>query len=114
MNETFTDCSSLTDIPEMNTPLVNNMSSIFRNCTSLKNVPVLDLSSLLYFSNMFKNCPALTDESLNNILSSLSKATKITSNKTLKYVGLTEAQANTCKTLSNYSAFTSAGWTTGY
>ena len=114
MNETFTDCSSLTDIPEMNTPLVNNMSSIFRNCTSLKNVPVLDLSSLLYFSNMFKNCPVLTDESLNNILSSLSKATKITSNKTLKYVGLTEAQANTCKTLSNYSAFTSAGWTTGY
>ena len=35
-------------------------------------------------------------------------------NKTLKYIGLTSAQANKCKTLSNYSAFTAAGWTTGY
>ena len=41
-------------------------------------------------------------------------ATKISSNKTLKYIGLTQEQANICITLSNYSAFTSAGWTTGY
>ena len=30
------------------------------------------------------------------------------------YIGLTSDQANICKTLSNYSAFTSTGWTTGY
>ena len=34
--------------------------------------------------------------------------------KTLKDIGLTSEQADKCKTLSNYSAFTSAGWTTGY
>ena len=46
-------------------------------------------------------------------------ATKIESSyktlqKTLSVIGLTSEQANRCKTLSNYSAFTAAGWTTGY
>lgn len=34
--------------------------------------------------------------------------------KIYKYIGLTSDQANICKILSNYSAFTLAGWTTGY
>ena len=34
--------------------------------------------------------------------------------RTLKYIGLTSAQATESTTLSNYSAFTAAGWTTGY
>ena len=51
------------------------------------------------------------------VLSNLSMSTKsgqITSNKTLKYIGLTEEQATICQSLSNYQAFTNAGWTTGY
>ena len=41
-------------------------------------------------------------------------ATSYTGTKTLAYIGLTSAQANKCKSLSNYSAFIAAGWTTGY
>ena len=41
-------------------------------------------------------------------------ATSHTGTKTLKHIGLTSEQADKCKTLSNYSAFISAGWTTGY
>lgn len=58
---------------------------------------------------MFDHCSSLSDESLNNIMKMCINAVKITSNKTLKYIGLTSEQANKCKTLSNYSAFTSAG-----
>ena len=65
-------------------------------------------------SNMFKYCPNLSNESLNNILAMCTNAIKITSNKTLKYIGLTNEQAATCQGLSNYNTFISAGWTTGY
>lgn len=34
--------------------------------------------------------------------------------KTLKYMGISSTQATTCQSLSNWSAFTAAGWTTGY
>ena len=63
---------------------------------------------------MFYNCTNLSDESLNNILAMCKNATSYSDTKTLAYIGLTEEQANRCKTLSNYSAFTAAGWTTGY
>jgi hypothetical protein len=64
--------------------------------------------------SMFYGCISLSDESLNNILAMCTNATKITSNKTLEYIGLTSDQATRCQSLSNYSAFTAAGWTTGY
>ena len=41
-------------------------------------------------------------------------ATSYTGTKALETIGLTSEQADKCKTLSNYSAFISAGWTTGY
>ena len=62
----------------------------------------------------FTSLLSISDESLNNILIMCTNATKITSNKTLKYIGLSSDQANKCKTLSNYEAFINAGWTTGY
>ena len=63
---------------------------------------------------IFKDCPNLSDESLNNILAMCKNATSYTNTKTLAYIGLTSAQATKCTTLSNYSTFTAAGWTTGY
>ena len=55
------------------------------------------------------------NESLNNILQMCINATKVTtSKKTLKSIGLSEEQATKCTTLSNYQAFTGAGWVTGY
>ena len=65
-------------------------------------------------NHMFDGCTSLSDESLNNILVICKNAVKITSNKTLKYIGLTKKQANICQSLSNYQDFINAGWTTGY
>ena len=88
---------------------------MFSGCTNLEEVPVLDISQATTVVIMFKNCTKLSDNSLNNILATCISATKLRNNvKTLSVIGLTSEQANRCKTLSNYSAFTAAGWTTGY
>ena len=110
----FDACTNLTAIPLFNTTNVTNMTAMLSNCTNLTEIPSLDTSSVTTMTNMFSGCASLSDESLNNILAMCTNAVKITSNKTLKYIGLTSEQATKCTTLSNYSAFTSAGWTTGY
>lgn len=110
----FGNCTSLITIPLLNTSNVTTMFGMFENCTNLATVPLLDTSNVTYMKTMFNGCTSLSDESLNNILAMCTNATKITSDKTLKYIGLTEEQTNKCKTLANYSAFTAAGWTTGY
>lgn len=114
----FTGCSSLQDISNLKTSKSTMFSDMCRGCSSLQNVPVLDLNSATgsYMTNMFVYCTALTDESLNNILASCITAEKITvtNYKTLKYIGLTSAQATRCQSLSNYQAFLDAGWVTGF
>lgn len=109
----FSGLSNLTEIPEMDTSNVTDFTNMFQGCSKLKTVPQLDLSQATVANNMFQGCSQLTSESLNNILASLTNATNIT-NKTLSAVGLTQAQAQTCTTLSNYVAFKAAGWKTGY
>lgn len=114
MSGMFNYCSNLTTIPLLDTSDVTNMFILFSNCSNLTTIPVLNTSNVTDMFDTFSNCKKLSDDSLNNILAMCTNAVKITSNKTLDYVGLTEEQANRCKTLSNYSAFTAAGWTTGY
>ena len=114
MRYMFQDCTSLTAIPLLDTSKVTNMRYMFYGCTNLTTIPLLDTGKVTYMDNMFQNCTSLSDESLNNILAMCKNATSYTGTKTLKYIGLTSEQANKCKTLSNYSAFTAAGWTTGY
>ena len=111
----FSNCTSLTNIPLLDTSNVTTMYSMFSDCTNLQSVPLLDTSNVTTMNGMFSNCENLSNESLNNILQMCINAIKVTtSNKTLKFIGLSETQAQTCTTLSNYSAFTAAGWTTGY
>lgn len=115
IDELFCDCSSLTAIPTLNTSSATTMKNMFNDCTNLTTVPVLDTSKVTDMSNIVVNCPNLSEESLNNILKMCANATKVSSYyKTLKSVGLSEKQVTKCETLSNYSAVTSAGWTTGY
>lgn len=116
MYNTFQNCLSLTAIPQLDTSKVTTMYFMFAYCSSLITVPQLDTSSVTGtgMKNMFSGCTSLSDESLNNILAMCTNATKITSNKALKYIGLTSDQATRCTTLSNYQAFLDAGWTTGY
>ena len=110
----FNGCTNLTTIPQLDTSSVTNMKYMFSGCTNLTTIPLLNTSSVTSMQSMFYNCTSLSDESLNNILAMCANATSYTSTKTLKYIGLTSDQATKCTTLSNYSAFTAAGWTTGY
>lgn len=114
MKNMFSDCTNLTEIPQLDTSSVADMRYMFKSCTNLTTIPLLDTSSVTNMQYMFEGCTSLSDESLNNILAMCTNATSYTGTKTLKYIGLTSAQATKCKSLSNYSAFTSAGWTTGY
>lgn len=110
----FTNCKSLTTIPQFDTSKVTDMSYMFFICSGLVTIPSLDTSKVTNMKYMFDGCTKLSNDSLNNILSMCTNATNITENKTLKYIGLTQEQATKCTTLSNYEAFTAAGWTTGY
>ena len=110
----FYGCTNLTSIPQLNTSKSTNMQEIFAHCTSLVEVPVLDTGKVTSMMDMFFNCTSLSDDSLNNILQMCVNASSYTKTKTLKYIGLTQEQATKCTTLSNYEAFTAAGWTTGY
>lgn len=110
----FDGCTNLTTIPLLDTSKVTTMNYMFNNCTGLTTVPQLDTSSVISMNRVFNNCTSLSDESLNNILAMCANATSYTRTKTLKQIGLISEQATRCQSLSNYSAFTSAGWTTGY
>lgn len=111
---TFFECSNLKRISLLDTSKVTSLFDTFAGCTNLVDVPLLDTSNNTSFYETFGECTSLSEESLNNILMMCTNATKVTSDKTLKYIGLTSEQATKCTTLSNYSAFTAAGWTTGY
>ena len=114
MGYMFKNCTNLTEISLLDTSSVTNMYHMFDGCTNLTTIPLLDTSKVTIMGYIFGGCSSLSDNSLNNILAMCTNATKITSNKTLKNIGLTSDQATKCTTLSNYSAFTAAGWTTGY
>ena len=114
MRYMFENCTALTTIPQLDTSKVTIMSSMFRGCTALTTIPQLDTSAVTDIYHMFYNCTALSNDSLNNILAMFTNATAYTDTKTLKYIGLSETQATTCTTLSNWSACEAAGWTTGY
>ena len=114
MGSMFFNCASLVSIPLFDTSSVTGMISMFYNCTELTTVPLLNTSNVINMGNMFRYCNNLSNESLNNILQMCINAVNVSSNKTLQYIGLSETQATTCTTLSNYQMFLDAGWTTGY
>lgn len=115
--QVFYNCTSLTSAPALVTSSGRKFARMFYGCTSLTDVPVYDLSVNYNwsgrFTNMFANCPSLSNQSLNNIMASLLTIVNGVT-KTLKYVGLSQDQATTCTTLSNWAACQAAGWTTGY
>lgn len=112
----FGHCKSLVVAPELNLSNVTTTFDMFAGCTNLTTVPVFNISKINTPLRMFSDCPNLSNDSLNNILASCVTANSIidADDKTLKYIGLSETQATTCATLSNWAACESAGWTTGY
>lgn len=111
MSNMFYGCTSLIDVPSLNTSNVEYMEMTFSDCYSLTTVPLLDLRKVKNMQMIFRNCSNLSDTSLNNIMQSCTNGTSLSSsNKTTKYLGFTNAQKERIKSLSNYSAFISAGW----
>jgi len=116
----FAGCVQLDSLPfnPGDLALVTDFRRMCDGCTSLTTVPVFSMASCsgtTNHQNMFANCPNLTNASLNNILAALTtKGQSGSTNKTLKYVGLSSTQATTCTGLSNWTACQAAGWTTGY
>lgn len=109
----FSSCVNLVSIPLLNTSRATTMVYMFWNCQNLISIPLLNTSAVTNMQKMFNGCSLLSNETLNNILAMCANSV-VTSNKTLKYIGLTSAQATICQSLSNYQAFINAGWTTGY
>ncbi len=121
MASMFEDCKKLVSFGYFDSSNIQGMVSTFKGCTALTTLPgttnpsqILDTSNLMYFQDCFSGCMYLSNDSLNVILRMCINATKITGNKTLKYIGLADWQATTCQTLSNWDDFVAAGWTTGY
>lgn len=115
----FNGCGKITSLDVSNFDLqkVVNANGMFSQCSLLENIDVseLKLTTATAMSNMFVNCRSLSNNSLNSILAMCIDAISLAStNKTLKYIGLSQTQAETCKTLSNWDAFVAAGWSTGY
>lgn len=109
----FYNCVNLVSIPLLNASQVTTMVYMFWNCQNLISIPLLNTSAVTNMQNMFNGCSLLSNETLNNILI-MCATSAVTSNKTLKYIGLSSAQATICQSLSSYQRFVNAGWTTGY
>ena len=60
MSSMFSDCTSLITIPLLNTSAVTNMSSMFSRCSSLKTIPELNTSAVTNMGSMFSSCSSLT------------------------------------------------------
>ena len=115
ITDLFSNCWDLENAPLFDTTAATNMSTMFSGCIKLKNVPIYITSSVTNMQNMFLNCTLLTSESLNNIMQMCINTTSAyTKTKTLRYLGLSSAQATTCQSLSNWNAFVAAGWSSGY
>ena len=114
----FSSDSNLTDITLTNCSFngITDAYQFFGGCSNLVNLDLTNTtfnnSSTFRMDRMFNGCSKLSNESLNGILAFLLNTNSPT--KTLKYLGLTETQANICKTLSNWSACEEAGWKDGY
>lgn len=107
------------DFSTFDTSKVTDMSNLFRSCTGIETITFgsnFTLSACVSgtsLQNMFSGCSALDNTTLGNILTILATYGG-SSNKTLKYVGLSSTQATTCTGLTGWATLESAGWTTGY
>lgn len=117
----FNTCTNLLIAPELITSAGQVFMGMFSGCTNLQEVPVYDFSGIIWrqtnaLQEMFKNCPNLSDDALNNILASLMTANGLENpvNRSPYYIGLTQAQAEHCKSLPNWAAYEAKGLITGY
>ena len=61
MDFMFSNCSSLTSVPQFDTSKVTSMDSMFDYCTKLASLPLLNVSNVVNMDNIFYNCTSLTN-----------------------------------------------------
>lgn len=112
----FMSCNRLTTAPSFNASNCTSFKQMYSGCTALVDVPAYTATNVTDFSGMFTGCTHLSETSVNNILATCASAVNYTGTKTLYYLGLRSSYypTSTIEALSNYSAFTAAGWTIGY
>lgn len=116
-NSMFNSDGYLKSLPKYDMSNATDVSSFCNGCYQLISVPDYNWKKVtgLNWFNSFLGCSALNDESLNNIMKSLSTLPSVpASQKRLSRAGITQTQANRCVELSNWSALESDGWITGY
>lgn len=118
----FFNVNSVIEFPQFNLSNGVDFNSCFYACHDLVTIPVYNLGNAGRISTMFCDCENLSNTSLNNILATCLTVDiqKITVTPlydkeapTLTTLGLSQTQIDTCKTLSNYTAFLNAGWIAG-
>jgi surface protein len=57
----FYGCSSLKEVPKLDTSKVTDISYMFKECKSLEKVPEFDTSSVTEMSYMFQDCKSLKE-----------------------------------------------------
>lgn len=112
----FYDRQDIIIFPLIDTSNLTSITQMFRDCTRLVDIPVLDFSNVAGSSNhnqVFSYCYHLSKSAINNILLMCSRMTKVTSNKTLSYLGVSYSNSylGDITQYSNYQAFIDAGWT---
>lgn len=112
----FTGSNKAIDFTNISFNNCTNFESMFNASEVVTIIGSVDLTYATNLNYMFTNCHNLDNATLDNILDWLIDAHSYTGAKTLAAIGFTAADypATTIQSLSNYSAFTSAGWAIGY
>ena len=112
----FTGTNKAIDFTSISFNNCTNFESMFNGSDVVTLTGNVDLTYATNLSYMFTNCHNLDNASVNNVLDWLTDANAYTGTKTLAAIGFTSADypAATIQSLSNYSAFTAAGWSIGY
>lgn len=66
INSMYEDCSSLIELPWMDTSKVTNMDAAFKNCGQITELPDFDFSASTSMSSTFYGCAMLKNESLSD------------------------------------------------
>jgi hypothetical protein len=114
----FKGCTSLTNFAG-GLRNIKNANSMFEGCSKLTNPNVQNCTVIESMDDCFKGCTALTESGLNNaIRMAYYSVSTYKGTKTLKAIGLTQAQAATVNTSStcstNWTTLKNNGWKTGY
>ena len=117
MSQTFGFCRNITNVFNLYTANVTDMYGTFRGCHNLINISIFDTSNVTNMKYMFEHCNNLSLNSLQNIILSIPDRDQIigtTSTTNLRYLGLTANQINNLPTYYKQLAVDKGWYVEGY